>query len=174
MCQTYYHENICKWFQFNGWNSCYKSVYFSTNYIFLTMFFSFSIPYRHGYSMILKNILPSSSYLFFPTSFSFAFLFFYQFPFVPFFFPNFPLFFLFPNLNHFLNLVCHFLRAPLPCSRTFCCPGGYYEGTLTLLWQRLRGYCAYAEYPHRTLHGTASCSTHSGRLPLQSDPFDWR
>ena len=36
-------------------------------------------------------------------------------------FPYFPLF-SFPNWHHFLNLVCHFLRAPLPCSRTFCCP----------------------------------------------------
>ena len=30
--------------------------------------------------------------------------------------------FLLPCLHHFLILVCHFLRAPLPCSRTFCCP----------------------------------------------------
>ena len=28
-----------------------------------------------------------------------------------------------PNLHHFLILVCHFLKAPLSCSRTFCCPG---------------------------------------------------
>ena len=62
--------------------------------------------------------------IFCPRRLSFSFLFFPHFPFVPFFFPYFPLFFFFfPNLHYFLNLVCHFLRAPLPCSRTFCCPG---------------------------------------------------
>ena len=56
-----------------------------------------------------------SLFLFFP------FLFFPHFPFP--FLLLFLFFFPFPNLHHFLNLVCHFLRAPLPCSRTFCCPG---------------------------------------------------
>ena len=98
-----------------------SSFYFSTNYIFLTMFFSFSILYLQSNSVIFKNILPLSSFLFFPSSSSFSFLFVHHFPFVPFFFPYFPLFFFFPNLHHFLNLVCHFLRALLPCSRTFYC-----------------------------------------------------
>ena len=45
-----------------------------------------------------------------------------HFPFAFFSFLIFLFFFSFPILHHFLNLVCHFLRAPLPCSRTFCCP----------------------------------------------------
>ena len=71
--------------------------------------------------------MSSSSFLFFPSSSSDSSLTFYLFSlishFCPFFFPFLIfLFFSFPNLHHFLNLVCHFLRAPLPCSRTFCCP----------------------------------------------------
>ena len=49
-------KNICKWFQFNGQNSfLINSFYFSTNYIFLRMFFSFTIPYLHSYYMIFKE-----------------------------------------------------------------------------------------------------------------------
>ena len=56
---------------------------------------------------------PSFSSSTFPLSFFFA-----HFPFL-FLFSSFVLF---PNLHQFLNLVCRFLRALLPCSRTFCCP----------------------------------------------------
>ena len=44
----------------------------------------------------------------------FPILFFPHVPFILFFFSCFPSFFFFLNLHHFLNLVCHFLRAPLP------------------------------------------------------------
>ena len=56
--------------------------------------------------------------------FFFSFSFFSSFPFLfPLSFPFlFFLFLLFSNQHHFLNLVYHFLRAPLPCSRTFCSP----------------------------------------------------
>ena len=102
----------------------------STNYIFLTIYFFliydsvFRIYDLHSYSTSFKNILSSSS---FPLPLLFPFIFFPHFPFVLFFFPYFPLYFSFSNLHHFLNLVSHFLRAPLPCSRTFCCPAEPYE-----------------------------------------------
>ena len=111
--------------------------YLSTNYIFLTMllllfFLIYDSVFRiydlHSYSVSFKNILSLSSFHFFPSSSFFPFIFFPHFPFVfvfcyCFFPPYFPLF-SFPSLHHFLNLVSHFLRAPLPCSRTFCCPAG--------------------------------------------------
>ena len=122
---NYYHKKYLQMISIQKLKFLFliSSFYCSTNYIFLTMLLSFSIPYLHSYSMNFKNILSSSSLLFFPSSSSFSFLFFPHFPFVPFFFSLFSSFFLFPNLHHFLNLVCHFPRAPLPCSRTFCCPG---------------------------------------------------
>ena len=88
------------------------------NYIFLTM-------YSNSYSINLRIFCPCLSFSFPLPLFPFIFL--SHFPFVLFFFLYFPLFFSFPNLHHFLNLVCHFLRAPLPCSRTFCCPGLWAE-----------------------------------------------
>ena len=77
------------------------------------------------YSIILRNFV-LVVFLFFPLPILFPFIFFPHFPFALFsFFPYFLFLFFFPNLHHFLNLVCHFLRAPLPCSRTFCCPDNY-------------------------------------------------
>ena len=52
------------------------SFYFSTNYIFLTMFL---LPYLYSYFIICKNIL-SLPFLFFPSSSSFFFTFFPHFP----------------------------------------------------------------------------------------------
>ena len=92
------------------------SLYFSTNYIFSLQCFCFTIPYLHSYSIIFKS---SSSFFFFPSSSSFSFPLFPHFALSLFFF-----FLCFPNLHFFLNVICHFLRAPLPCSRTFCCPVG--------------------------------------------------
>ena len=99
--------------------SFFNKLHFPTMYSNLLLFRIYEI---HSYSIIFKNILSSSSFLFFPSSpsFSFHLHLFSSFPICPFSFPYFPLFF--PNLHHFLDLVCHFLRAPLPCSRTFCCP----------------------------------------------------
>ena len=113
--------------------------FLSTNYIFLTMYSNlrFRISYYdlHSYSIIFKNILSSSSFLFCPSfsSFSFHFSSFFLISHLSFFFSFLIfLFFSFPKLHHFLNLVCHFVRAPLPCSRTFCCPAynwGYLQYT---------------------------------------------
>ena len=85
-----------------------------------------------SYSIIFKNILSSSSLLFFPSSYSFPFILFPNFPFV-FFFPHFPFLFFFfslfasfpefglpfpksaaPVLSHFLLLCGHH---PSPVSR---------------------------------------------------------
>ena len=99
-----------------------SSVYFSTNYIFLTMFFSFLIPYLHGYSMVLKNIFSSSSFPFFPSSSSFAFLFFPHFPFISFFFPNFPLFFSFSQFEPFPQFGLPFPKSTAPVLPHFLLP----------------------------------------------------
>ena len=87
--------------------------------------------YLHKYSIILKHIFPRHLSLF-PLSLlfpEFPLFTLFLFCFCPLFvFAHFPFlslsssFFLLPNLHHFLNFVCQFLRAPLPCSRTFCCP----------------------------------------------------
>ena len=45
--------------------------------------------------------------------------------------------FFFPNSHHFLNLVCQFLRAPLPCSRTFCCPVQHAQ------WEEWNLFCSF-------------------------------
>ena len=87
---------------------------------------AFRIYDLHSYSIILRNfvfvVCLFSLFLFFFLSSLFLISRF------PFFFLSlffFFFFFSFPNLHHFLNLVCNFLRAPLPCSRTFCCPEGH-------------------------------------------------
>ena len=108
--------------------------FLSTNYIFVNKLYFphnlliydsvFCIYDLHSYYIIFKNILSSSCYIFFPSSFSSSFHLFPHFPFAFFSFPYFLFFFLCPNLYHFLNLVRHFLRTPLPCSHTFCCPVG--------------------------------------------------
>ena len=97
---------------------------------FLTMYFIYVNSVFHIYDLhscfiIFKSVLSSSSFLFFPSCPSFSFHPFSSFHICP-FFPYVPLF-SFPNLYHFLNLVCHFLRAPLPCSCTFCWPGQNYQ-----------------------------------------------
>ena len=118
----------------------------SSYYIFLTTFcfcllfvFIYDPVFRiyelHSYKVEEYSVLVVFPFLslflfrlfFFLSSFSLIslpFIFFPHFPIVLFFpFLIFLFFFLFPcNLHYFLNLVCHFLRAPLPCSRTFCCP----------------------------------------------------
>ena len=110
-----------------------KFLFLIYNFIFVNkshfphIFLKFTITYflyndLHSYSIIFKNILSSSSFLFFLSSYSFTFHLFSSFYICLFFFPCFPFFFLFANWHNFLNLVCHFLRALLPCSRTFCCP----------------------------------------------------
>ena len=95
--------------------------HWSTNFILFTMFLR--VPYLHNDSTIFKTYFFLLVYLFFLfffflSSFFPLFSSFFNFPFLSLF----SSFFLFPNLYHFLNSVCRFLRAPLPCSRTFCCP----------------------------------------------------
>ena len=68
--------------------------FLSTNKIFLTIQFKlrFRISYLRSSYDNFKNILSSSSFLFFPSSFSFSFIFFLI-PICSFIFPHFPLFF---------------------------------------------------------------------------------
>ena len=113
----YYVSNLISWKIFvNDFSSMvkiplsYKFILFFNKLHFLHNVFSFSIPYLHSYSMIFFLCL--FLFIFFPVFSSFLFC-----PLFLFLFTSFP-----PNLHNFLNLVCHFLRAPLPCSRTFCCP----------------------------------------------------
>ena len=100
--------------------------FLSTNYFFLTMFFNlrFRIYDLHtiilSHTIILRIFCPLRLSFSFPLPLLFRFIFFL----ISHLFFFLSLFFSSPNLHHFLNLVCHFLRAPLPCFRTFCCPGG--------------------------------------------------
>ena len=87
-------------------------------------------------SQLLYNFKNSPRRLsfYFPLPLLYPFLFFPHFSFVSFSFLIFLFIFFFLNLYHFLNLVCHFLRAPLPCSRTFCCPVNNNDSMITLIW----------------------------------------
>ena len=98
----------------------YKFILFF-NYIFLKMYFSFSILYLHSYSMIFKNILSSLSFLFFPSS-SFSFLFFPHFPFVHFFFFPIFLFFLFSQFASFPQSGLPFPKSAAPVLPHFLLP----------------------------------------------------
>ena len=119
----------------------YKFILFFKNYIFLTCFLAFRF---HIFTVTLwffKNILSSSSSLFFPSSWSFSFLFFPHFPFVPFsflissFFPlsqfaSFPQFGL-PLPKSAAPVLPHFL---LPCP------------TISNRWRRIALYLG-RDYP---------------------------
>ena len=94
-------KNICE-FQIliHNFKFVNKLHFGQTNYIFPTIFEIYDSVFRfyvfHSYSIICKNILSSSSFLFFPSSY-FSFHLFPHFPICIFFFPYFPLFFfLFP------------------------------------------------------------------------------
>ena len=115
MCQTWWKIFV------NDLNSIVK-IPVSDNFIDQQIsFFSqcfLRVPYLHNDSTIFKHIFPRRLSFFFSYS-SFSFPLFCLFPLS---FLIFLFFFFFSNLHHFLNLVCRFLRAPLPYSRTFCCP----------------------------------------------------
>ena len=109
MCQTYYFHTL--------------SFYFFNKFHFPHNVFCFVIPYLHSYSIIFKNILSSSPFLFFPSSSSFSFPLFSSFQFCPFFsyffssqFASFPQFDL-PFPKSAAPVLPHFL---LPWSRAEC------------------------------------------------------
>ena len=105
-----------------------SSIHFSRNYIFLALVFVFVfvlfvylfIFLLYVFALISSwhDIFEFSTFLFFPSFSSFT-LRPSSFPFIfssfLFVFPSF-----FPNQHHFLNLVCHLLRAHFSC---FCFPG---------------------------------------------------
>ena len=90
---------------------CKDSLSSSWHYNYFRLSFSFPLPLLFP---LLLLLFPSSS------SFSFPLVLLS----LSFFFPFLSLFSsFFFNHHNFLNLVWHFLRAPLSCSRTFCFPG---------------------------------------------------
>ena len=111
---------------------CQQITFLSTNYIFLTIVLNYDSVFQtndlHSYSISLRVFCPCRVSFSFPLPILFHFIFFFLISHLPFFLSLFSSFFFsFSNLHHFLKLVRHFLRAPLPCSRTFCCPAFWYR-----------------------------------------------
>ena len=113
-----------KWFKFLSYNFIlfYNKLHFPHNV------FCFMIPYLHRFwristFVVLVVIRFLSLFLFFFLSIFYliSLMFFFL------------LFSLFSQLHHFLNLVCHFLRASLSCSPTFCWPGVKFPRNYNLL-----------------------------------------
>ena len=123
MCQTWWKISVI------DFNSMVK-IPLSDNFIDQQISFSLQcflrVPFLIMTLQFLNIFFSSSSILFSSSSFSFPLFSFFLFLFLFFvhFLSLFSSFFLFPNLHHFLNLVCdcRFLRASLPCSRTFLLP----------------------------------------------------
>ena len=98
--------------------------FLSTNQIFLTMHFNlrFRISYLRSSYDNLKNILSSSSFLFFPSSFSFSFHLFPHFPFVLLSFPIFLFFFFFSQFALFPQFGLPFPKSAAPVLPHFLLP----------------------------------------------------
>ena len=96
----------------------------STNYIFSSQCFNlrFRIYDLHSYSILFKNILSSSSFLFFPSSYYFPFIYFPHFPFVFFFLSLFSSFFFFSQIASFPQFCLPFPKSAAPVLPHFLLP----------------------------------------------------